>query len=159
MTRILLRLLPLLAITLLASCSTYNTRFASASKAPVKAGQFAGAYSGQWTSTSHPGGGGNLRCILTKMNASDYNADFHATWHGFASEHTVVLHTKPAARKKSDSGVRDFEGTSKLRTPIGAGTYTCKGTMDSRTLRACYDATYDRGTFEIARTGPKNNGR
>ena len=117
----------------------------------MKAGQFAGAYYGRWVSASHPGGGGNLHCVLTQMNDSDYRAEFHATWHGLSSTHTVVLHTKPAARKKSGAGSRDFEGTSMLRTIIGAGTYTCKGTMGGRVMRACYDATYDRGTFEITR--------
>ena len=94
---------------------------------------------------------GNLRCILTKVSDSDYNADFHATWHGFASEHSVVLHTKPAARKKSGAGLREFEGTSALRTLIGAGTYTCKGTVDPHGMQACYDATYDRGGFQMSR--------
>ena len=152
MMRILLRLLPCLAIVFAAGCSTYDRRFAEAAKAPAKAGQFAGTYAGKWTSTSHPGGGGKLRCILSQVNASDYLADFHATWHGFSSEHTVVLHTKPSARGKS--GVRDFDGTSELHTIIGAGTYRCSGKMDARVMRACYDATYDRGTFEITRATP-----
>jgi hypothetical protein len=151
MSRTLFRLLSCLAFLITAGCSTYDRRFSEASNAPVKAGHFEGAYSGRWTSSR--AGGGKLRCILTPVNASDYLADFHATWHGFASEHTVLLHTKPAAGKKS--GARDFEGTSELRTIIGAGTYTCKGAMDYRTMRASYDATYDRGTFELSRPGAK----
>ena len=150
---ILLRLLPCLAITILAGCSSFEKRFAEASQTPVKSGQSAGAYAGRWTSASHPGGGGNLRCILSRVTASGYLADFHATWHGFSSEHSVVLHTKPASHGKS--GVREFAGTSELHTPVGAGTYTCKGKMDTRTMRACYDATYDRGTFEISRVAPR----
>ena len=140
-----------LSFALIAGCSNYGQRFAAASRDEVKHLPYEGAYSGRWTSASHPGGGGNLRCILTKLNGSDpdFRADFHATWHGMSSSHTVVLHTKPAAHKKS--GVVEFDGTSKLQTIIGAGTYQCKGTMDSRTMRACYDATYDRGTFEMTR--------
>ena len=149
--RNVLRLLPCLAIVLLAGCSSYGKRFTAAAIAPGNATQFAGAYSGRWMSASHPGGTGNLRCILTKVSDSDYNADFHATWHGFASEHSVVLHTKPAARKKSGAGLREFEGTSALRTLIGAGTYTCKGTVDPHGMQACYDATYDRGGFQMSR--------
>jgi hypothetical protein len=157
MMRIIFRLLPCLAILITAGCSTYDRRFAEAERTPVKAGQFAGAYSGKWTSSR--AGGGNLRCILTAVNASDCLADFHATWHGFASEHTVLLHTKPVARKKSGGSARNFEGTSKLRTIIGSGTYSCKGTMDSRTMRASYDATYDRGTFELSRSAAKIESR
>ena len=134
---------------ILAGCSTFEKRFAEASKTTVKSGRFSGTYAGKWMSASHPGGGGNLRCILSQVNASDYRADFHATWHGFSSEHSVVLQTKPASHGRS--AVREFSGTSELHTPIGAGTYTCKGRMDTRAMRACYDATYDRGTFEIAR--------
>lgn len=154
---ILLRLLPCLAVLILAGCSNFKKRFTEASQAPAKSGQLAGAYAGRWTSAGHSGSGGNLRCILSQVSASDYRADFHATWHGFSSEHSVVLHTKPAARGKS--GVREFAGTSQLHTPIGAGTYSCKGTMDARTMRACYDATYDRGTFEMSRVVARGAGR
>lgn len=147
-----LRFLPCLAILLLAGCSHFDERFAAASRAPEKRAQFAGAYSGRWMSAGHAGSGGGLRCILTKMNDTDYNADFHATWHGFSSGHSVVLHTKPTAGK--NSGARAFEGTSKLRTPIGAGTYSCQGTLDAETMQAAYDATYDRGSFRLSRVPP-----
>ncbi len=156
MIRILLRLLPCLAIPILSGCSSFEKRFAEASQTPAKGGQFAGVYVGKWMSAQHPGSGGNLRCILSHVNASGYLADFHATWHGFSSEHSVVLHTKPASH---GTGVREFAGTSELHTPIGAGTYTCKGTMDTRTMRACYDATYDRGTFEMSRVTAQGAGR
>ena len=125
---------------------------------PAKAGHLGGAYSGRWMSAKSPGAGGNLRCILAPINASDYRAEFHATWHGLSSEHTVLLHTKPATAR-GKSGMRDFEGTSKLHTPIGAGTYMCKGTLGFREMRACYDATYDRGTFELSRVAPGSAGR
>ena len=140
-----------LSLALIAGCSSYDQRFAAASRSDVKHLLYEGAYSGRWTSARHPGGGGNLRCILTKVNGADpdFRADFHATWHGLSSSHSVVLHTRPAARK--NSGAVNFEGTSRLQTIIGAGTYRCKGAMDSRTMRACYDATYDRGTFEMTR--------
>ena len=147
----LLRSIFCLSLALIAGCSSYEKHFAAASRSDVKRLLHEGAYSGRWTSASHPGGGGNLRCILTKVNGTDtgFRADFHSTWHGMSSTHSVVLHTKPAARKRS--GAVDFEGTSRLQTIIGAGTYMCKGAMDSRTMRACYDATYDRGTFEMSR--------
>ena len=152
MMHILHRLLPCLAIVFAAGCSTFDQRFAEASSMPVKNGQFTGAYAGKWVSGSHPGSGGNLRCILSQVSDADYRADFHATWHCFASGHTVVLQTKSARGK---SGVRDFEGTSTLRTPIGAGIYSCKGTVDFRTMRAGYDATYDRGTFALSRVASR----
>ena len=151
MSRFLIRVLPCIVMVFAAGCSSYDEKFAAASRSDLKHLPYEGAYSGRWTSASHPGGGGNLRCILTQVDASDLRADFHATWHGLSSSHTVVLHTTSASRKKSGGGVRAFEGTSKLRTIIGAGDYTCKGTLDHRVMQACYDATYDRGTFELHR--------
>lgn len=154
-----LRTILCLSLGLVAGCSGYDRRFAEASRMDVKRLLHEGAYSGRWTSASHPGGGGNLRCILTKLNGTDpdFRADFHATWHGMSSGHSVVLHTKPAGRRKP--GTVEFAGTSKLRTIIGAGTYMCKGTMDNRTIRADYDATYDRGTFEMTRVTAKAGAR
>ncbi len=148
-----------LSLAFVAGCSSYGRRFSEASRMDVKRLLYEGAYSGRWTSASHPGGGGDLRCILSKLNGSDpdFRADFHATWHGMSSGHSVVLHTKPVGRQKG--GTVEFAGTSKLQTIIGAGTYMCKGTMDNRTIRACYDATYDRGTFEMTRVTTKTDGR
>jgi len=85
MMRNFFRLLPCILVVFTAGCSTYNKRFAEASNAPAKSGQFAGAYSGRWMSSKSPGSGGKLRCILSPVNATDYLADFHATWHGFSS--------------------------------------------------------------------------
>ena len=148
-----------LFFALVAGCSGHGRRFAEASRMDVKRLPYEGAYSGRWTSASHPGSGGSLRCILTKLNGTgpDFRADFHATWHGLSSGHSVVLNTKPARPQKP--GLVNFEGTSKLDTIIGAGTYACKGAMDDRLIRACYDATYDRGTFEMTRVTTKTDGR
>ena len=91
-----------------------------------------------------------MRCILTRVNDTDFRADFHVKWHGLSSKHSVVLHTKAAPGKKS-GGALVFAGESALHTIIGAGTYRCEGRMDNETMRACYDATYDRGTFDVRR--------
>ncbi len=150
----LLRAVFCLSLAFVAGCSSYESRFAAAARTDAKRmSPYEGAYSGRWSSTKNSAWGGRLRCILTKMEGSDadYRADFHATWHGLSSKHSVVLHTKPAVRRGAEKGARDFEGTSTLHTIIGAGTYSCMGTMPARALRACYDATYDKGTFEMAR--------
>lgn len=141
-----------MSLAFLAGCSSYEKKFAAAARSDVKrTSPYEGAYSGQWTSSRNSAWGGKLRCILTPLDGNDYRADFHATWHGLSSTHSVVLHTKPAARKGFEKGTRDFEGTSALHTIIGAGTYSCMGTVTARMMRACYDATYDRGTFEMTR--------
>lgn len=160
----LLRIIFCLSLALIAGCSAnFEQRFAAASKleGPLRPGPYAGAYSGRWTSARNSAWGGKLRCILTPINASDYRADFHATWHGLSSRHSVVLHTKPAARKEMigfQAGERSFEGTSTLHTIIGAGTYSCKGHLHKNgsavCMDACYDATYDRGGFQMSRVRP-----
>ena len=164
----LLRIVFCISLTLIAGCSSYDTRFAAAAKleGPVKTMPYAGAYSGRWTSARNSAWGGKLRCILTPIHANDFRADFHATWHGLSSTHSVVLHTKPAARKEKigfRAGERSFEGTSTLHTIIGAGTYSCKGHLhkdgSAACMDACYDATYDKGTFQLTRVPPISAGR
>ena len=158
----LIRTVLCLSLALVAGCSSYGKRFAFASRADGKHLRHEGAYAGRWTSAKNSAWGGDIRCILTKLenpacgrgDHAAYRADFHAKWHGLSSKHSVVLQTKPAVRKKS-GGMLDFEGTSALHTIIGAGTYSCKGTMDNQTMRACYDASYDKGTFEMTRVQSK----
>lgn len=150
----LFQILAGLTVFTLAGCSSYDQRFAEAARAGATGDAFAGAYSGRWNSSRHPGGGGQLRCILTAVDSPgnhaprNYRADFHATWHGFSSEHSVVLQSKPSPQGKK---TRNFTGTSALRTIIGSGTYQCEGTVDGKRMRANYDATYDKGTFEMSR--------
>ena len=140
-----------LSLALVAGCSNYDKRFAFASRSDVKrTSPYEGAYSGRWSSSRNSAWGGDLRCILTPLDGGSFQADFHATWHGLSSKHSVVLHTKPVPGKKSGSAFL-FEGESTLHTIIGAGTYRCEGRMDHETMRACYDATYDKGTFELRR--------
>ena len=154
----LTQILACFAVVTLAGCSNYHQRFEEAARAGAKGDAFAGAYSGRWNSSRHPGGGGQLRCILTALDSSghgaarDYRADFHATWHGFSSEHSVVLHSKPSTQSRR---TRDFKGTSELRMIIGSGTYQCEGRMDGKRIRADYDATYDKGTFDMSRVAKK----
>ena len=156
-----------LSLALVAGCSSYNKRFAYSARSDVKHLVHEGAYAGRWTSAANSAWGGDLRCILTKLenpgcgrgDHSPYRAEFHAKWHGLSSTHTVILQTNPGARRRTGGGVLDFEGTSKLRTIIGAGTYMCKGTLGNDTMRACYDSTYDRGTFEMTRVNPSSAGR
>ncbi len=158
----LLRAAFCLSLAFVAGCSSYNRKFAAASRGDVKrVSPYEGAYSGRWSSSKNSAWGGELRCILTPLDVpwngpalqpgeDVYRAEFHATWHGLSSTHSVLLHTRPVAQKKAGFA-RSFEGTSKLHTIIGAGTYRCEGKLDSKTMSACYDATYDKGTFQMTR--------
>ena len=163
MKRFLLSSFSLLILLVFSACSNFDARFAKGVQGTRKDDRFSGTYAGRWMSSSHPGGEGKLWCILSKLEniacghaprgSVAYMAEFKATWHGIhMSEHSVVLHTKPVTSGKgSASGARNFTGTAVLKTFIGAGTYHCEGSMDGARMRACYDATYDRGTFELVR--------
>lgn len=164
----LLRTVFCICWALIAGCSSYDKRFETASKleGPAKTAPYAGAYSGRWASARNSAWGGELRCILTPIAASDFRADFHAKWHGLSSTHSVVLHTKPEAREEMigfRAGERSFEGTSTLHTIIGSGTYSCQGLLhqdgSAARMDACYDATYDKGTFQLTRAAPILRGR
>lgn len=151
-----------LALALVAGCSSYDKTFAAASRSDVKrTSPYEGAYAGRWTSSRNSAWGGELRCILAPLDVpwngpalqpgeEVYRAEFHATWHGLSSTHSVLLHTKPVAQNRAGAA-RTFEGTSKLHTIIGAGTYRCEGKLDRKAMQACYDATYDKGTFQMTR--------
>ena len=76
----------------LAACSSYDSRWRHPHFAAGGKDRFEGSYVGTWKSTSHPGAGGRLWCIVTKKSRDEYLAEFKATWHGvFSSEHAVVL--------------------------------------------------------------------
>ncbi|MEQ1851648.1 MAG: hypothetical protein ABMA01_08665 [Chthoniobacteraceae bacterium] len=154
MNRTFFTLLASLLMLALSACSNFDSRFARGVPTGGPDDRFSGTYAGHWASSSHPGGGGKLWCILQKQKDATYLAEFRATWHGvFASEHSIVLHPK---RARAGAGSRTFQGTAALDTFIGSGTYRCEGTMDGKRMRACYDATYARGTFDLQRVAPSS---
>lgn len=131
----------------LAACSNYESRWRQPHFAAGGKDRFEGSYVGTWKSTSHPGTGGRLWCIVTKKSRNEYLAEFKATWHSvFSSEHTVVL-------KKHGDGT--FIGKTEIKMWIGAGTYRCTGKMNGRALEASYDATYDKGFYSVRRPRTK----
>lgn len=141
-----------LIVLTLTACSNFDSRFAHESRATRKDDAFSGTYEGKWTSSSHPGNGGKLWCILSKQREHEYLAEFKATWHGvFSSTHSVVLQGKSRPSRGRGVPVLALAGTSEIRTIIGAGSYRCEGQTDGRRMQACYDATYDRGTFDLLR--------
>ncbi len=144
-----IRFFALAAGLALAGCSTYQRRWEAARDA-VHPGRdsFSGAYVGTWESSRRPGTGGKLWCILERECVGDYHASFKATWHGvFRSEHGAMLKILAPAR----GGKASFSGNATLRTPIGSGTYTCKGELRPEGISAVYDATYDQGKFILKR--------
>jgi hypothetical protein len=127
----------------LAACSSYDSRWRHPHFAAGGKDKFEGSYAGTWSSTSYPGTGGKLWCIVTKKSGKEYLAEFKATWHGvFSSEHAVVL------KKRTDG---TFSGETEIQMWIGSGSYRCAGTMNGSALTASYDATYDRGAFTLSR--------
>ena len=144
----------------IAACSNYESKFAREASVTLRNNALAGAYEGTWTSSNHPGGGGKLWCILNQQGESDYLAEFKATWHGvFSSTHEVVLRTQRGKSRSAGTKALTFSGEAPIKMFIGAGTYQCEGRMDGRRIQARYDATYDRGNFELKRVNAAKAGQ
>lgn len=133
----------LLCALLFTACSQYDRRWKNATTVKTT-DPLTGAWQGHWKSQA--GAEGKLWCILTNEGTNHYHADFKATWHGvFSSQHQVVLQTKGTGRE------RTFTGDAMIRMFIGSGAYHCEGHLSPTRLSAHYDATYDRGTFDLHR--------
>ena len=142
-----LRALVLLAALLaLGACSSFERKWADARP---RGDAFAGRWDGKWTSAKHhaPFGGpagGRLRCLLTKLDARHYRGEFRADWLYFSSGYTTVFDAERRGAELRLRGEHDLG-------PIFGGIYKYEGRVTAARFRACYDSSYDRGTFEMAK--------
>ncbi|HEX8311645.1 MAG TPA: hypothetical protein VF614_10030 [Chthoniobacteraceae bacterium] len=125
----------------LAACSSFERdwRRTSSSK-----DAFSGNWDGRWTSAKHRGAGGRLRCILTRVDARQYQARFKANWLAFTSSYLVTL------QAEQRGGRLIFRGSHDLGALFG-GVYRYEGEATAQRFTARYDSSYDRGTFEMSR--------
>jgi hypothetical protein len=88
-----------------------------------------------------------LRCLITQIDESQYEAKFHAaykTWITFHFGYTARLETRPGT-----NGVT-FQGRADLGLLAG-GVYTYEGQADTTNFFSTYDSKYDRGVFQMQR--------
>ena len=125
----------------LTACSSFEHDWRRTSTA---GDNFAGKWDGRWTSAKHRGAGGRLRCILTKVDARQYQARFKANWLAFTSTYAVTL------QAEQRGGRLIFRGSHDLGALFG-GEYRYEGEATAQRFTARYDSSYDRGTFEMSR--------
>ena len=155
------RLLLVLFCGTLAACSSFDAEWRAAKDRPNAHGPT--RWEGRWTSEKHtaPGGGpaaGRLRCVLSEAATNCFpgkgparpptalRASFHANWMLFSSDYTMTLTPLGGSRTR-------FRGTHELPAMFG-GTYRYSAHIAGDRFTACYDSSYDHGTFNLTRVRP-----
>jgi len=99
-------------------------------------------WTGQWYSEKHHVGG-RLRAVLSSPEAGKMDAFFEARWHGFTTAYPVTLDAK-----KQGTGFQ-IAGQKELKSWVGGGLYTYKGSLLPSEFEAQYGARNDAGTFQL----------
>jgi len=115
---------------------------------PTPQTPFDGRWIGRWTSSKHrvpftsKMESGELRCVLTQIDAYRYRANFRAEWMLGASQYIAELY----GRRRGDT--LHLRGESQV-SPIFGGKYRYDGTVTPTHFMLNYDSSYDTGTFEM----------
>jgi len=134
----------------LGACSSFDRDWRAAAQRPARgADPVAGAWDGEWRSEMHRRkdgslGGGRLRCIFTKADATHYRARFHANWLCFATGYTEIFETRRRA------GGLDFRGKRDLGAIFG-GVYRYEGRVTPERFVGRFSSGFDRGELDMRR--------
>jgi hypothetical protein len=134
----------LLGFLVTSGCSTFNRDWkrAAIARAPQKG--IEGRWEGRWISEVN-GHNGRLRCLVSRLDDSRYQARFHAKYQKILSfSYTVLLDAKET------NGVCKFEGEADLGWFAG-GKYRYTGEATTINFFSTYDSKHDRGTFQMTR--------
>lgn len=101
-----------------------------------------GRWQGEWVSQSN-GHRGALKCLLTKTEAGEYQATFHAVYARFLS----VCYSVPLQGQQSGEKLK-LEGQADLGQLAG-GIYHYEGEADETAFNCTYRCAYDHGTFHL----------
>ena len=141
-----LTLLAAVAALIWCGCSRFNHEWRQAAHQRTPTNDITGRWEGHWQ--SHVNGHHNkLRCLITKVDESNYNAKFYADYKKWLTVHfgyTVRLKTA------ADTNGVTFKGAEDLGWLAG-GLYTYVGQADPTNFSSTYDSKYDRGTFQMKR--------
>ena len=107
-----------------------------------------GRWMGRWTSSRHKElfskepEGGNVRCILTRIDPYRYRAHFEAKWKTFTEYYVAELY----GRERHGS----FEAKGSFPvSPVFGDTYHYHATITPAHFSLEYDSHYDGGTMEL----------
>jgi hypothetical protein len=99
-------------------------------------------WEGRWES-QRPGTGGRLRAVVRSEAEGHVRTYFEAHWKCFVGAYEVSLKANKAANQTFLSGEHD------LKSCVGGGLYTYRGTLSSGELRAEYHSHHDSGVFVL----------
>ena len=129
---------------LLCGCSTFNRDWRRAESKPVTADSVEGRWEGTWLSDSN-GHNGKLRCLMTRVDDSKYEARFRATY----AKILRFSYTVPLEMQPHDNGW-EFNGEANLGKLAG-GVYFYEGRVSPTNLFSTYRCKYDHGVFQLQR--------
>jgi hypothetical protein len=146
------RMRKLALVSLLAfitGCSSFNRQWKSALAQPHSDPDISGAWEGRWLSDRN-GHTGKLRGILSRGEADQYKARFHATfWKIFHATYEVPLKYEEKNGEVLLSGEADLG-------KLSGGVYQYEAKATGAQFFSTYKSKYDHGTFEMKR--PESRG-
>lgn len=133
----------LLALLLLAGCSSFNRDWKRAALDPQPADHLAGRWEGFWISERN-GHNGNLRCLITPAAGDTYDARFRAKyWKILSFGYSVPLTVQRT------NGLCRFNGQADLGKLVGV--YQYNGAVAGTNFHSTYRSKNDHGYFRMNR--------
>jgi hypothetical protein len=127
-----------------AGCSTFHRDWKRAAAQPTPDNSISGRWEGRSQSEVN-GHAGRLRCLITPLAHSQYEARFHANyWKILSYGYTVTLQTQETA------DALQFRGEADLGRLAG-GKYAYEGRATPTNFFSTYRASRDHGTFQMSR--------
>jgi hypothetical protein len=117
---------------------------------PNPGGKLDGRWVGQWMSDRHKGlvskepSGGNVKCVLTRIDPYRYRAHFEVKWMGFTEHYLAELYGREGRNRFHARG-------SFPVSPVFGGTYHYDATITPKNFLLRYDSRYDTGRMELTK--------
>ncbi len=134
---------------LVAGCSSFNSDWKKTAGTAISPDTIEGGWEGSWLSAVK-GHHGALRCIMTRIDDTQYRARYRATyWKMFRIGYTMAMRVEPQpGRAFKMQGENDLGWW-------GGGVYRYDGEASATNFLATYRSKYDHGTFEMKRPAPR----
>ena len=127
-----------------AGCSSFEHDWKKAVATPAPSSAVQGPWEGTWLSDRN-GHTGRLRCLLTPIDDTTFQARFHATYAKVIKVgYSVKLASTPTATNTA------FHGSANLGWLAG-GVYEYAGHASPTNFFSTYRCKYDHGTFQLRR--------
>jgi hypothetical protein len=137
------RLVILSSLAFLLGCSSFNRQWKNATAA-TGPGDITGKWQGHWRSDKDDHTG-NLKCVVTKVDADRYCAHFVATyWKIFTFAYEAELTGNAEGNAIQLVGEQDLGS-------LAGGVYRYEGSANNSDFNCTYKSKYDFGKFIMSR--------